>query len=106
MYLADVSIESSWPLAKIVPFQTLGGLIGYLLPKALIIGGVICFIVIIITGVGIIATASSGDAHAAESRKNVLTYALVGLIIMLGSYWILQFLNFITKGAFNSILGQ
>jgi len=102
MLLAQVDISQKWPLAK--NFPTLSSLVSSLLPKILIIGGVIFFFIIVISGLGMIVTAG-GDEHAAESRKNILTFAIIGFSIMFGSYWILQIINFITGGALGSILG-
>lgn len=102
MLLAQVDISKEWPLAK--NFPTLSSLVSSLLPKILIVGGVIFFFIIVITGLGVIMNAG-GDEHAAESRKNILTFAIIGFSIMFGAYWILQIINFITGGALGSILG-
>ena len=101
-----VDIGSVFPPATIAPFQTLSGAVSYFLPKALLLGGIIFFFLIVIAGVGLISSAGSADAHAQERARNFLTYAVVGLIIMFGAYWILQLINIITKGAFKDILGS
>lgn len=98
--LAQIPIGSAWPLScERGGFCTLSGMVSALLPKILLIGGVIFFILVVIAGVGLIATAGSGDAQGMESRKNFLTYAIIGFIIMFGAYWLLQIINFITNGA-------
>lgn len=102
MQLAQVDIGKEWPLAQ--NFPTLSSLVSSLLPKILIFGGVISFIIVIVAGIGVIAGAGSGDSQATESRKNILLYALIGLIIMFGAYWILQIINFVTGGALQGIL--
>lgn len=102
MELAQVSIGSSWPLScERGGFCTLSEMVSSLLPKFLLIAGVIFFILIVIAGVGVIAGAGSGDAQGMENRKQFLTYAIIGFIIMFGAYWILQIINFITNGAVN-----
>ena len=103
-----VNIEDIWPLAYKgnEKFRTLGGIVSFFLPKILLLGGIVFFILIIIAGVGLIAGGGAGDAHATESRKNIITYAVVGLIIMFGAYWILQIINFITGGMLKDILGS
>jgi len=102
-----VDIREIWPLAykNNDKFQTLGGIVSFFLPKFLLLGGVVFFILIILAGVGLVAGAGSGDAHATESRKNVITYAVVGLILMFGSYWILQIINYLTGGALKDMFG-
>lgn len=100
--LAQVTIGSTWPLScEKGGFCTLSQVVSSLLPKIILIGGVIFFILVVITGVGLIATAGSGDAQGLESRKQFLTYAIIGFMIMFGAYWILQIINFITNGAIN-----
>ncbi len=102
MQLAQVDIAKEWPLAQ--SFPSLSSLVSSLLPKILIFGGVISFIVVIVAGIGVIAGAGSGDSQETENRKQILTYALIGLVIMFGAYWILQIINFITGGALQGIL--
>lgn len=103
MLLADVDISKEWKLAQ--NFPTLASLVSSILPNALLLGGVICFIIVVITGFGVV-TGAGGDEHAAEGRKNILTYAIIGLTIMFGAYWVLQIINFITKGSLGNILGS
>ena len=99
---AQVDITKEWSLAAIPEFQSLGGLVGYLLPKTLIVAGVIFFILIVLAGLGMIRGASSGDPHASEQAKQYLTYAVIGLIIVFGAFWILQIINYLTN---NSLSG-
>ena len=100
--LAQVSIGSAWPLScERGGFCTLSGLVSNLLPKIVLVGGIVFFILVVIAGIGILATAGSGDAQGMENRKTFLTYAIIGFIIMFGAYWIVQIINFITNGAVN-----
>ncbi|OGF99439.1 hypothetical protein A2Y99_00155 [Candidatus Gottesmanbacteria bacterium RBG_13_37_7] len=99
---SGVDIGETWPLATIFP--DLGSLVSTLLPKALLIGAVIAFFLVIIAGLGMIAKAGSGDAQAAEGRKNILTYAILGLVIMFAAFWILQIINYVTQGSLDEIL--
>ena len=97
-----VNIADYWTPAE--KFPSLGSLVSGLLPKILLLGGIIAFILIVIAGVGMIAKAGSSDTQGTENRKNILTYAIAGLIIMFGAYWILQLINYITQGALDGIL--
>lgn len=99
-----VDIGKTWSIAQ--NFPTLASLLSFLIPKVLIFGGVIFFIMIIIAGVGVITGAGSDDAQAQEKSKNFLTYAVIGLIIMIGAYWVLQIINVVTKGALKNLLGS
>lgn len=107
MQLAQVDIGQNWQLsggAGKGGFASLSDIVTSLLPKILIIGGVVAFILVIIAGVGVISAAGSGDSHGTENRKNFLVYAIIGLVIMFGAYWILQIINFITGGSLKGIL--
>ncbi len=97
-----VFISDYWKPAT--TFPSLGSLVSNFLPKVLLLGGIISFILVIIAGVGMVSGAGSGDAHAAESRQKILTYAILGLIIMFGAYWILQLINYLTLGSLGGIV--
>lgn len=98
-----VDIASDWPLAQ--KFGSLGEIVTVFLPRILLLGSIIAFFLVVLAGVGVIASAGGGDPHATENRQKILTYAIVGLVIMFGSFWVLQLINFITKGALSGILG-
>lgn len=97
-----VNITDEWPLARVFP--DLGSIPSHLLPVALLFGGIIFFIMVIAAGFSFMKGAGSEDAQAKEKWHRILTYGAVGLIIMFSSYWILQIINFVTKGSLDSIL--
>lgn len=99
-----VDIGTVFPIAK--NFKTLSSLVSYLIPRFMILAGVIFFILVIGAGVRVVMTAGSGDAHAQEQAKNFLTLSITGLVIIFGSYWVLQIINFITGGSLRTIIGQ
>ncbi len=104
MQLAQIDIEQEWQLGPGKGgFGSLAELMSSLLPKILLLGGIVFFIIIIIAGIGVITGAGGGDAHDAENKKNILTYAIIGLILMFGAYWILQIINFVTNGSLQSL---
>lgn len=104
MQLADVSIGSAYGPARLGP-QTFGDLMTGLLPNVILFAGVIFFILVIIAGVGVVAGAGKDDAHAQEKAKAFLTYAVIGFIIIFGAFWVLQIINYITKGSLKDLLG-
>ena len=97
-----VSIEENFAPAK--NFPTLGSLISVFLPNALLVAGIIVFIMVVLGGFAVITGAGSGDPHNQEKAKSFLTYALIGLMIIFGAYWILQIINFITGGTLKGIV--
>lgn len=98
--LAQINIGDEWK----VGFGSLGSLTSSLLPKFLILGGIIFFIMVIIAGFAVLKGAGSEDAQAKEKWHQILTYGAIGLIIMFGALWVLQIINYMTGGALNSIL--
>lgn len=103
MLLADggIDINQDWKLRQ---FSTLGDIVNKLLPVALILGGIVFFIMAVVAGFNILAGAGSDDPKAMNKWRETLFSAMVGLILMFAAFWILQIINFITKGALNSLL--
>lgn len=100
--LADgVDIGSAWPIAN--NFSSLSGVISFLFPRILILGGVVFFIMIVFAGFGMITGAGGDDPHSKEQAKNFLTFAVIGLLIMFGSYWILQIISKLTGGSLGAL---
>lgn len=96
------NIEDVWPLApkpgRTVP-STLAGLISFFYPRALLLAGIIFFILIVLAGFSFIAAAGSDDPQTKEKWKRILTYGVIGLVIIFGAFWILQIINVITAGS-------
>lgn len=108
MQLAQVDIGKVWQLSGASGkggFSTLGELASFLLPKALLIGGIIFFVMIVISGFNILTGAGSDDAAAKEKWHKILTYGAAGLVIMFSAYWILQIINFVTSGSLDKSSG-
>lgn len=98
-----VDIGETFPIAR--NFPSLSSIITKFFPIALIAGSIIFFILVVIAGFGVVSGAGKDDPHAKEQAKNFLTYAVIGLLIMFSSYWILQIINFVTNGSLGGILG-
>lgn len=101
---AEVDIAKEWHFATIPEFGSFGGIISFFLPRVLLVAGIVFFFLIVFAGFGMIRAASGGDPHAAEQAKHYLTYAVIGLIIIISSFWILQIVNFATSGSLRGIL--
>jgi len=104
---AAVDIGSEWKLAQ---FDSLGKLVSTFLPRILLLGGIIFFLLSVYAGFSFMTSAGSDDAQAKEKWRQILTYGVIGLIIMFGAFWVLQIINFIlgnaqgVKGPFEGIL--
>lgn len=100
-----VDIGAIWKFAPAVNpnFTSLGSVVSFLLPKLLLLGGVIFFVLVIVAGFSYLQNSGSEDAHALEKWRQILTYGVIGLIIIFGAYWVLQIINFVTYGSFQSL---
>jgi len=72
-------------------------LIGVLLPNAMVLAGIIFFILIMYYGFKVITSAGCdiGPQQLAKAQ-NAVTYSIIGLIVVVSAYFILQILAYIT----------
>lgn len=96
-----VIISDKWKLAP--RFTTLGSFVSFLLPILLLLAGIIFFVLVIAAGFSLLQNAGSEDAHALDKWRQILTYGVIGLIIIFGAYWVLQIINLVTYGSFQSL---
>lgn len=105
MTVYAVDIGKVWKFApgQNSNFASLGGVVSFFLPKLFLIAGIIFFVLVIVAGFSLLQNAGSEDAHAMEKWRQILTYGVIGLIIIFGAYWVLQIINFITNQSFQSL---
>ncbi|MEK7073867.1 MAG: hypothetical protein AAB960_00895 [Patescibacteria group bacterium] len=89
-----VFAESLQNLAPNPNLTTYGMLVTAIVKNAFILAAVISFILLIFGGFNVIVAA--GDAKKAEQGKTALTGAVTGLLLVLGSFWIIQIIEVIT----------
>lgn len=74
-------------------FSDFPSIINVLLPNLMLLAGIILFIIVIIAGFQMVATAGSGDAKAAEQWKTTLTYSIAGFLLIVFSYAIIKLID-------------
>ena len=77
-------------------FGDLGTFVNVLLKNAFMIAGVICLVLLIFGGFGFIVSAGSGDTKKMDQGKQTITGALIGLVLIIGAYWIVQIIQILT----------
>jgi hypothetical protein len=77
------------PFSPATNFPTFGSLVSVVVSNAIMAAGVIAFIFIILGGFGIIKGAG-GDPKKLQDAKKKLTMAVVGLLIVVFSLWIVR----------------
>jgi len=89
-----VFAESLQNLAPNPGLSSFGPLISAIVRNAFVLAGIICLFLLIFGGFQVIV--SAGDAKKAEQGKTAITGAVVGLLLVFGSFWIVQVIQVIT----------
>lgn len=77
-------------------FNNFGSLVNVIIRNAYVLAGIISFLLLVFGGFGVILAAGSGDTKQLEKGKQTITYAILGLILVVTSYWIVQIIEKIT----------
>lgn len=78
------------------PFQDVGSVVSGLLPNIYLFAGIVFFILIFVGGFSIISSAGKGMKEGVAKGQKALTAGLIGFILVIGSYWIIQIIEIIT----------
>ena len=74
-----------------VSFTNIGELLGNIIIASMVIAGLMVFFYLIMGGIQYIT--SGGDKAQAEAARNRITYALIGLVIVVGSFAIIKLIE-------------
>ena len=75
-------------------YTNAGDLINNILPNIYVAAGLVLFFMIVLGGFKVISSAS--DSHKMEEGKKTITFAIIGLLVVFGSYWIIQIIQIVT----------
>ena len=101
---AQVDITEKWALRPdVTGIHSLGDLVSWLVPKALILAGMIFFFLIVIAGFSMLTAAGSQAPQAKAKWQTILTQGFIGLIIVFAAFWIMQIINYVTGGALGGV---
>ncbi len=75
-------------------YSTIGGFISSILPNIYIVAGIILFFLLLFGG--LITIINSDNPEAQQKGKQVITAALIGFLIIFGSFWIIQIIQVLT----------
>lgn len=82
--------------------RTAGDLVSTVTNTAIAIAGVTAVFLIVYNGFKLIQSAGNSDPKQAAQAREAVTYGIIGLIIVITAYWIVQFLELvITRGGSN-----
>ena len=91
MVYAQVEIPKLFPPAKAI--ESPAGLINRILPNIFLLAGLIAFLLVVGGGFMMIQGASSGDSDQAGRGRKAVQYAIIGMVIIFGSYAFIKFLG-------------
>lgn len=75
-------------------YPTAGTLINNILPNIYIAAGLIIFFMIVFGGFTVISNA--GNKDKVKDGSKIITSAIIGLLVLFGSYWIIQIIQVVT----------
>jgi hypothetical protein len=81
-------------IGQIKGYASIGSFLSALLPNAYILAGLILFFYIFLGGFGILTAA--GNPEKLKEGQKTLTSALLGFLIIFGSYWLIQVIEVLT----------
>jgi len=93
--LAQVNIGSTFG-SRFGQDLGLSNLVSIILSNAMIIAGILMFVLILVGGFGIIMSAGSDNPEGAAKGKKAITAAVIGFIIIFASYWIIKIIETLT----------
>ena len=73
------------------PFKNIGPFIGNIIIAGMVFAGLVAFLMLIFGGVQYIT--SAGDKAQTEVARDKMTNALIGLVIVIGSYGIIKLIE-------------
>lgn len=71
---------------------TPGSLISALLPNLIMVAGIIMLVLILYSGFHLVSDAGSTNAQNIAKHKSMITVGIIGFLIVMASYFILQFI--------------
>ncbi len=77
-------------------YSSVGPLVSSLLKNSLTLAGIIFLILILVSGVTLIAGAGSSDSKKIEQSKKTLTSSIIGFIVVFTAFFVIQIISVIT----------
>lgn len=75
-------------------YPTASSLLNNFIPNVYIAGGIIILFMILFGGFSLITAGS--DSHKVQEGGKIITSAIIGLLVLFGSYWIIQIIQVLT----------
>jgi hypothetical protein len=90
---ADVNLS----VANLAPgFSTFADVVNVVLRNAFVLAGIIAFVILVFGGFSVIMGAGAGDTKQLEKGKTAITGAVIGLLVIVVSVWLIQIIEKLT----------
>jgi hypothetical protein len=77
-------------------FDTFGALVNVIIRNAYVAAGIITLLLLVFGGFTYIIGAGAGDTKKLEQGRKAISGAVIGLIIVVTSFWIVQIIELVT----------
>jgi len=77
-------------------YTSISQLVSPLLKNSLTIAGIIFLALILVGGIGMIASAGKNDPKKAEQSQKTITSAIIGFVVVFCAYFIIQLIEVLT----------
>lgn len=98
--VVNIGTEFGSPFTGEVGGKGLGDLVSLLLRGAFVVSGIIVLFFFIMAGINIIAGAGQNNPEAVKKGKETATAAALGFVVIFVAYWIVRFIEVVTKSNF------
>lgn len=75
-------------------YKSPSDLINNILPNIYVAAGILIFFMFILGGFNVMSSGS--DSHKMDEGKKIINFAIIGLLVVFGSYWIIQIIQVLT----------
>lgn len=97
IYAVDIGAETQLKDdVTLSSYTSISQILSPLLKNSLTLAGIIFLALIVVGGIGMIASAGSGDQKKAEQSKKTITSAVIGFIVVFCAYFIIQIITVLT----------
>lgn len=94
--LAEVKLSDPTVFSPAKNFTSISSIVNIIVSNAFVLAGIIAFVLLIFGGIGFIVASGSGDSKQLQQGQKAITGAVIGLIIIVTSVWIIQIIESIT----------
>lgn len=95
--MLTVNIGEEFEPAKPWTNETIGSFVSLMVKNVFVLTGILCFVLLVFGGFSYLT--ANGEKDKIESSWHTIQYAIMGLIIIFVSYWLVQILALLTGSA-------